>query len=159
MEVTREEFGGKMVTLYEGDDLHAVPKSHKKLISPEIESWWRDPISAARTIAKDAITPRMGAWFLAMAEGGVWWLELHKASHGGAAAGFHYFAAGIRGAEVAPPKSGLSLDDLPPDLAAYYRLVGTVDWMGFGAAGGLYGAEGRTHLTFSPTSITERRSI
>jgi hypothetical protein len=147
MEITEEEFGGTRVILRKGDNLRSVPRSHRRLLTAAIESWWQDPFRAVRNVAARAVSPRMGTWFRAMAERGQWQLELHKASHGATRAGFWFLCPGVRGAEVAPPTSGQALDHLPPDLAAYYRLVGSLDWMGFGASGGLEGSEGHTPLT------------
>ena len=139
MEIKEEEFGGVLVVLQEGDSPRAAPRSHRWMITPEIKSWWEDPVGAMRNIADHAICPRMSAWFRRMAKRGEWRLELHLAYHGATQAGFWFTAPGIRGAEVAPPVRRRLPKYLPPDLAAYYRLVGHVDWMGFGAAGRLVG--------------------
>ena len=147
MDLTEEEFGGTLVMLQLGDSLKSVPRSHRRLITPEIEAWWADPIRALRGIADRAVTPNMSQWFRRMADGGSWRLELHKASHGATRAGFWLSCPGTRGAEVGPPPAKPAVKYLPPGLADYYRLVGYVDWMGFGAAGGLDGPQGHTPLT------------
>lgn len=147
MEVTDEEFGGTMVTLGPGDSLKAVPRSHRRLVTPEIEAWWVDPVRAIREVAERAVSPNMSEWFRRMAEGGSWRLQFHKASYGVTQAGFWLSCPGIRGAEVGPPSTGLLPKKLPPALSAYYRLVSFVDWMGFGATGGLGGPEGHTSLS------------
>jgi len=146
MEISVMECGGTLVTLQQGDSLKAVPRSHRKLITAEVEAWWADPVHAVRTIADRAVSPKMGQWFRRMADAGSWCLQLHKASYGAMRAGFWLSCAGIRGAEVGPPAKPVA-KHLPPGLADYYRLVGYVDWMGFGVAGGLDGPDG--HLPLS----------
>jgi hypothetical protein len=147
MQLTDEELGGTRVTLHQGDRLRSVPRSHRRLVTAEIEAWWTDPVRAARGVADRAVTPNMGRWFRRMADDGSWRLELHKASHGATRAGYWLSCLGIRGAEVAPPPAKPVVHHLPPGLADYYRLVGYVDWMGFGAAGGLDGCDGHAPLT------------
>jgi hypothetical protein len=62
-------------------------------------------------------------------------------------AGYWLSCPGIRDAEVAPPAEKPVVKHLPPGLADYYRLVGYVDWIGSGAAGGLDGPGGHTPLS------------
>jgi hypothetical protein len=147
MEVTDEEFGGTLVTLGPGDRLKSVPRSHRRLVTPQVETWWADPLRAARGIADRAVTPNMGRWFRQMADGGGWRLELHKAPDGAGRAGFWLSCPGVRGAEVGPPATRPVGKHLSPGLADYYRLVGYMDWMGFGAAGGLDGPDGHAPLS------------
>lgn len=147
MEVTDEEFGGTWVTLGPGDSLKAVPRTHRHLLTPEIKAWWKDPVRAARRVADRAVAPNMGRWFRRMADEGNWRLELHRMDGVDVtAAGFNWSCPGIRGAEVGPPTAQPLPKYLPPGLADYYRLVGYVDWMGFGAAGGLEGPGPHTSL-------------
>lgn len=61
-------------------------------------------------------------------------------------AGYGLSCPGVRGAEVGPPEDGTAVESLPDVLAEYYRSVGYVDWMGFGAAGGLDGRDGHPSL-------------
>jgi hypothetical protein len=147
VEVNDEEFGGTLITLEPGDPLESVPRSHRRLLTPEIESWWADSKRAVRGIADRAVTPNMIQWFRRMANGGGWRLQLHKQSHGATRAGYWLSCPGIRGAEVGPPPARPAVKHLPPGLSDYYRLVGYVDWLGFGAAGGLDGPDGHTPLT------------
>lgn len=151
MEVSAEEFGGTRVTLGPGDKLKSVPRSHRKLIAPEIEAWWADPVQVMRRVADRAVTPNMGRCFRRMADDGNWRLELHIADVTTVtAAGFNWSCPGIRGAEVGPPTARPLAKYLPPDLADYYRLVGYVDWGGFGTVGGLTGPTGHTPLNVLP---------
>jgi hypothetical protein len=148
MEITDEEFGGTRVTLEQGDSLKAVPRSHRKLITPEIEAWWADPVVAIRRVADWAVAPNMGRWFRRMADDGTWRLRLHKASGVDfTAAGFDFGCDGIRGAEVTPPPGKLTSKRFPQELSNYHRLVGKIDWMGFGAAGGMTGLGNPMPLT------------
>jgi hypothetical protein len=147
VEVTDEEFGGTLVILRPGDSLKAVPRSHRRLLTPEIEAWWADPVRAVRGIADRAVTPNMGRWFRRVADAGGWRLELHRAPDGAGRAGYGLSCPGLRGAEVGPPAARPAARHLPPGLAAYYRLVGYVDWMGFGAGGGLAGPDGHAPLS------------
>ena len=147
MEVTDEEFGGTLVTLRQDDSLNSVPRSHRRLLTPEVEAWWAAPLQAVRGIADRAVTPNMGQWFRQMADSGSWRLELHKALDGTTRAGYWLSCPGIRGAEVGPPPAKPIVKHLPSTLSDYYRLVGHVDWMGFGASGGLDGPEGHPSLT------------
>ncbi len=147
MEISEEEFGGTRVRLWAGDNLRSVPPSHRGLITPEIEAWWADPVRALRDVGQRAVTSNMGEWFRRMADHGSWCLDLHRAWHGGTRAGYSLVCPGIRGAEVGPPAARPAVQDLPPGLPDYYRLVGHVDWMGFGAAGGLDGPDGHAPLT------------
>jgi hypothetical protein len=148
MEVTEEEFGGTRVTLGPGDSLKSVPRSHRHLVTPEIKSWWADPVRAVRRVADSAVTPNMGHWFRRMADDGSWELRLHVADGVDVSgAGFRLSCAGIRGAEVGPPTTKPLAKYLPPDLAGYYRLVSFVSWGGFGTVGGLTGPTGHTPLS------------
>lgn len=151
MEVTDEEFGGTRVTLGPGDILKAVPRTHRHLLTPEIKAWWKDPVRAVRRVADEAVTPNMGRWFGRMADEENWRLELHIADVVTVtAAGFNWSCPGIRGAEVSPPTAKPLAKNLPPRLAEfadYFRLVGYVDWGGFGASGGLSGPSGHMPLT------------
>lgn len=146
MDITDEEFGGTLVTLRKGDSLKSVPRSHRKLVTAEIETWWADPLGAVRRVADSAVTPNMAEWFRRMADAGSWRLELHKASYGEMRAGYWLSSPDIRGAEVGPPAAQPAVKHLPTGLADYYRLVEYVDWMGFGAAGGLDGPDGHPSL-------------
>ena len=141
MEIEEEEFGGKIVILEEGDDLDAVPKSHRKLLTSEILAWWADPVRAMLNIADRAQSKPMRKWFRALAKHGDWELLLHKQAYTKATqAGFSFNGPnGVRGTEIVPPLSGLVLDHLPPALAVHNSLVQLVDWMGFGCAGQLHG--------------------
>ncbi len=150
MEVFEDEDEGVQVVLHPGDDLGAVPEAYRYLITPEVEAWWRDPNAAMQRVAEGALGPQMQAWFRAMTENGRWRLNLHETPYGLARAGFEFSAPGIRGAEVGPPSAEHLPKHFPPDLAAYYRIVGHVDWMGFGMAGGLEGALGHSRLTSYP---------
>ena len=147
MEVSDEEFGGTLVMLQAGDSLRSVPRSHRRLVTSEVEVWWEDPVRAIRGVADRAVSPKMGQWFRRMADRGSWRLELHKGSHGATRAGYRLSCPGIRGAEVGPSPAKPVGEHLPPALSDYYALVGYVDWMGFGAAGGLDGPEGHMSLT------------
>jgi hypothetical protein len=147
MEVEEEEFGGTLVVLRAGGRLSAVPRSHRRLVTPAVAAWFADPPGACRAVAAETPAPRMAAWFRAAADAADWRLELHRASHGETRAGYWLAAPGVRGAEVGPPAAGPDLGRLPAALAAFYRLVGFVDWMGFGAAGGIDGPAGHTPLS------------
>jgi hypothetical protein len=147
MDITDEELGGTRVVLRQGDSLRSVPRSHRRLVTAEIEAWWTDPVRVVRGIADRAVTPNMGQWFRRMADNGSWCLELHKSTHGAMGAGYGLSCPGIRGAEVAPPPAKPVVKHLPAGLLDYYRLVGRVHWMGFGAAGGLDGLDGHMPLT------------
>lgn len=148
MEVSDEEFGGTLVTLQEGDSLKLVPRSHRNLVTAEIKAWWANPVQAVRSVADRAVTPHMRQWFRRMAEAGSWHLELHKASYGESTrAGYRLSSPGVRGAEVGPPQAKPKAKHLPLALFEYYRLVGFVSWMPFGAAGGLDGPDGHMPLT------------
>jgi hypothetical protein len=119
VEVTDEEFGGTLVTLELGDPQKSVPRSHRRLLTPEIESWCADPKRAVRDIADRAVTPKMSQWFRRMADGDGWRLQLHKASHGATRAGYWLSCPGIRGAEVGPPQARPAVKHLPPGLSDY----------------------------------------
>jgi hypothetical protein len=147
VEIDDEEFGGTCVTLVAGDRLKAVPRSHRRLVTPEIEAWWADPMAEVRRVGDRAASPRMAEWFHAMAERGTWRLRLHRADHGGTQAGYDLSCPNLRRAEVGPPQPRARFDQLPDDLAAFYRLVGFMDWMGFGAAGGFGSASGHIPLS------------
>ncbi|MCE9532037.1 MAG: hypothetical protein K8T89_13070 [Planctomycetes bacterium] len=148
MEVTEEQlYDGVCVILNKGDSLNRVPKTHRRLITPEIREWWHNPNGAMRWVADHAVSPLMGRWFGSMAENGQWRLELHQASHGESRAGFWFTCPDIRGAEVSPPVGKRPSNQLPQELAEYYRLIDYVDWMGFGAAGGFEGGADHTPLT------------
>ena len=110
-------------------------------------SYPADPVDALRGVANRAVSPNMRLWFRRMAEAGNWQLQLHKAAHGATRAGYYLSCSGIWGAEVGPSQVILLANSPPPDLSNYYCLVGYVDWMGFGAAGGLDGAEEHMPLT------------
>jgi hypothetical protein len=151
MVMTEEEFGGTLVTLGPDDGLKSVPRSHCHLLTPEIKSWWADPLRAIRRVADRAVTPNMGRWFRRMADEGSWELCLHRADGVDvSAAGFRLSCPGTRGAEVSPPSAKPLPKYLPPELASYYRLVGSVDWGGFGKCGGLTGPTGHTPLNVFP---------
>lgn len=153
MEILEEEFGGTMVMLEPGDRLKSVPRSHRKLITAEIEQWWADPIRAMRVVADSAIVPNMGQWFRRMADAGTWSLQLHQSFSGSMQAGYCWSCPDIRGAEVGPPPLKPVVNHLPRELAAYYRLVGFVDWNGFGASGGLCGLDDCIGIDPSPSRL------
>jgi len=151
MEVTEEEFGGTRVMLGPGDSLKDVPRSHRGLLTSEIKAWWKDPVKAARQVADRAVTPKMGRWFGRMADAGRWELQLHIMDGVDVtSAGFEWSCPGLRGAEVGPPTPKPLAKYLPLALADYYRLVGYVDWGGFGKIGGLTGPAGHTPLNVFP---------
>ena len=147
MEIGEEEFGGTIVILQKGDSLRSVPRSHKRLVTRGIEAWWSDPTAAFAKVSSRAVTPKMSEWFRRMADSGEWRLQLHKASPDSTAAGYWLSSPGIRGAEVEPPHEKRAVKDAPPQLLKYYKLVGYVDWMGFGASGGIDGPQ--PHLSLS----------
>ena len=146
MEVMDEEFGGTLVVLGAGDTLDSVPKSHRQLITPGIQLWWADPKAAIRRVADENVTPKMSRWFRKLADEGDWQLELHSADHGETRAGFWWECPGVRGAEIGPPSGKALPEEFPVGLRDYYQFVGFVDWMGFGASGGLEGPGGHPAL-------------
>ena len=132
-----------MVILRQGDALSAVPRSQRKLITPEIKAWWADPVRAIRGIADCAVTPNMGLWFRRMANEGEWSLCFHV----GVQAGFELSSPSIMAAEVGPPPAKPPVGLLPSGLADHYRLVWFVDWAGFGSSGGLVDPSEHSPLT------------
>src|SRR5262245_19960931 len=94
-------------------------------------------MQAIRQVAERASAPNMGQWFRRMADHGTWSLALHKSDFRAMRAGYQLSCPGLRGAEVSPPSKRAITKRVPSELAEYYRLVRFVDWMGFGASGGI----------------------
>lgn len=145
MEITKGE-EVTTVTLREGDDLGAVPRSHRKLLTPELRTWWNDPRGAMGRVAEAGLGPNTEQWFRTMAERGEWVLNLHKTTYDLNSAGFQVSASEVRGAEVGPPSGEPLAESLPAELAAFYRLVGYLRWADFGTAGGLEAVNSHTSL-------------
>lgn len=150
MEVYDNDGGGKTFVLDAGDDLRAVPRSHRKLVTDDIRKVLEDPPAYFTRMAKRTPFPKMAAWLHRILETGGWQLKLARGSMADHyQAGFSLKAPEVRGATVGMPdrKPPAWVDALPDDLVALYEMVGFVDWMGFGTAGSVFPLTSMTTLT------------
>ena len=146
----KNEGGGESIRLGPGDRLVEVPPPHRGLITPAIRAALDDPPRYFRQIADRCPFDKMAAWLRALLAEGEWDLQLHQGYPAEwTSAGFLWASDTVRAA-VITPSHGRPRPGLPPALRRYYSLVGAIDWMGFGCAGGLEGAGPHTPLTAFP---------
>lgn len=144
------EAGGLSTFDFIGDDLGAVPESHRGLVTPALARIFDDPAAYFLGVARRCPFANMAAWIRALVDEGVWALALHRSfREDWNAAGFCWWAEAVQGAEIAPPVRRPSGRN-PPALARYHRVVDSVSWMPFGCSGGLYGHDGHEPLTSLP---------
>ncbi len=145
MEIIENEGRGTSVILVSGDDLGDVPDSHLHLLTPQLRDAFSDPVERFREIAKRSPFPEMSRWLNSLLEAPQWQLQLHQGDPlEYVAAGYFWASETVRSATIDLPSDAAT--SYPTALAEYFSLVGSVDWMGFGCAGGLSGATGHAPL-------------
>lgn len=139
MDIKANDGGGTSVYLVEGEDLDEVPITHRALLTPAIREAFVNPRAYFQRIANTCPFAPMASWFKLMVDEGVWELELHvgEPKHW-TSSGYFWIVEDVRGATIAPA-TGTVLQGLPKELQQYYSMVGSVNWMEFGYAGGLEG--------------------
>jgi hypothetical protein len=138
MDIEPNEAGGETAVLRAGDRLAAVPRSHRRLLSAPVRAVFGDVPSHFTEIAARCPFPNMGRWLRSLVESGRWELQLVRGPDGAdIRAGFHWTSDRVRGATVTLPVEHTY--ELPATLRKYHALVNEVDWMGWPAAGGLWG--------------------
>jgi hypothetical protein len=136
MKVEENEMGGQTVSLTLGDDLREVPRSHRKLVTPEIAAVFRDAPNYFSSIAERTPFRSMADWLMALVWENSWRLELERAGDDkkwGRTA-FRWTSKTIRGAGIGLPME-VDTNAFPAALATLYRLIGYVDWAGGAAEG------------------------
>lgn len=137
---------GVTVMLEVGDDLAAVPVSHRHLLTPEVRSVFADPTGHFAAVRDRSPVPKMRKWFDRVLK--KWdielWLEVGirgKLERAG------FFLAG---GKVLPAIVGLPVpfdaNLYPEPLAAFYRLVGFVSLIGLMSGGGVDPPDGEHTL-------------
>ncbi|HUE73040.1 MAG TPA: hypothetical protein VMP01_19300 [Pirellulaceae bacterium] len=137
MEFEDNEAGGKSIMLFASDALDDVPESHADLISPEVRRAFVDPIAYFRKAAADCPFRTMKSYLTSILKKESWVLMLHRGNPAEwNSAGFMLFADDVRTIEISPASDEVPVD-WPPELRKYHSLVGPINWMTFGFAGGL----------------------
>jgi hypothetical protein len=136
MKVSENEGGGLTIELRVGDRLADVPPTHIELLSPEVRRMFADVPGEFRRIADAAPVPAMREWLGRLIDEGDWRLQLHRAGHPDFhQAGIDWASDTVRGAEIGPAVEVVSFSGPVGEL---FRLIGYLDWMGFGTDGRLH---------------------
>lgn len=141
------EGGGTSILVGRSANLANIPKSHKKLLTPSLTAIFPEAEKHFGQVAAACPLPKMKRWLNRLVKNDTWFLMLHKGEPKGyTQAGFGFLHDKIIGAEIAPafrkpPRK------LPDAMRALYGMVGSIDWVGFGVAGGIGDSRGQKSLT------------
>lgn len=137
MDVEEDEEAGVTVKLDPGDDLAAVPASHRQLLTPEVRAAFANPPGHFQAVRDRSPVPNMRKWFdrVLKKRQVELWLEVGVPGEAERAGFF------LAGGKVTPAIVGLPVPFdaalYPEPLAAFYRLVGFVSLIGLMFAGGI----------------------
>jgi len=129
--------GGDTVFLTPGDQLDAIPESHRHLLTSAIQTTFEDPIGYFASVAAQSPFESVNEYLLELIQTRHWQLRLH--TNGFNSRGIAAFAFGsnaVLPSEIAPAEQVSELTILP-ELAQFYSLLGWVHWTEYGAAGGI----------------------
>jgi hypothetical protein len=127
--------GGTTLILTDGDNLDAVPDSHRDIVTDAMRDAFADPLSHFRQIAARTPLHNLREYLTAFVEQGSWVLILadtymmKRATLGA----FQWCHPSMYGCMFAPASS----DPVDPRFASLYAHVGWVHWDSIGHAGGI----------------------
>ncbi len=154
--------GGTTLILAEGDDLDAVPDSHRDIVTAAIRNAFVDPASHFRQIAARTSLQNLRDYIAAFVDQGKWSLILADTymMKRATIAAFQWFHPSMYGCMFAPATTSPT----DPQFAPLYADVAMAHWDSIGCAGGIlpahehiplsvYGAPS-TNLVFPVDSST-----
>lgn len=140
MKVVPNQAGGTTIVLQAGENLDAVPESHRELVTPALGVAYADPVSHFGQIAERAQIAEFAKWLKALVAGGKWSLLLHEGfmMDREILAAFQWHSREVRGAAISLSQESLS-PRLPEAMRHFYSLVDVVHWDNYGFGGGILG--------------------
>jgi hypothetical protein len=160
MKTVQNQAGGATVIVVAGDDLSAVPTSHREMISPAVRAAFNDPVAYFQKIAFRSQIPELTKWLTALIAEKKWTLLLHEGFmfDRSLMAAFHWNCSHAVSAMISLPRESLS-QRVPTGFRHYFSLVGAVHWDDFGCAGGLLDSQDQIPLAAFSTPRPKRKGF